>query len=58
MDALVKELRMGRYQIITDKDKAFKRENVLYNRNWEYNTPRVVEIIIFLELLTVLECEG
>ena len=54
-DTLVKEFKMGGCQIITDKDKSFKKENTLYHRNWEYNTPDVVEIFILLELLAVLE---
>ena len=55
---MVKEFQIGGCWITTDEDKLFKTKNVLYHRIWEYNASSVAEVIILLELLTVLKWKG
>ena len=57
-DASVKGFSMGGCWIIADIDQKFKKEKVLYHKSWKNNTSRIAEIIVLLELLTVLEQKG
>ena len=57
-NASVKEFSIGGFWIITNNDKRVRTENVLYHKKWEKNTPGMAEVIILLELITVLEKKG
>jgi len=49
---------MGGWWILTSKDKAFKVEKGIYSRNWEDNSSGCAEVIVLLELVTVIEKKG
>ena len=57
-DTSVKEFSMGGCWIITDEDKRVRIENVLCHKKWEENMLDIAEVIILLELITVLEKKG
>ena len=57
-DASVKGYGMGGCWIFTDLQKNFKQERMLYHKNWEDNTSGCAEVIVLLELITVLEKKG
>ena len=57
-DASVKDHCMGGWWILTSKDKSFKLEKGLFSRNWEDNSSGCAEVIVLLELMTVLEEKG
>ena len=43
---------------MTDTDKNFKLEKTLFYQSWEDNSSGCAEIIVLLELITVLEKKG
>ena len=49
---------MGGVWIITDTEKKFEVCNELHHKKWEDNTSGVAEVIVLLELITVLERRG
>ena len=57
-DASVKGYGMGGCWIFTDLQKNFKQERILYHKNWEDNTSGCAEVIVLLELITMLEKKG
>lgn len=57
-DASAKDHCMGGWWILTSKDKLFKLENGLFSRNWKDNSSGCAEVIVLLELMTVLEKRG
>ena len=54
-DASVKGASMGVAWIITDTEKKFEVCDELHNKKWEDNTSGVAEVIVLLELITVLK---
>ena len=57
-DASVKESNMGGCWIISDKNKSFEKEHVLYHKRWIENNSDVAEVLVLLELLEVIEAKG
>ena len=57
-DASVKDSHMGRCLIISDENKSFKKEHVLYHKKWIDNNSGVAEVIVLLQLLEVIEAKG
>ena len=57
-DALVKDGRMGRCWIIANVEKKELISNELYHKEWEHNTSESAEVIVLLELITLLEKKG
>ena len=48
---------MGSAWIVSDKDRSFEISNELYHKRWDYNEPGAAEVIVLLELITVMEKE-
>ena len=57
-EASVKEAHMRGAQIITDVEKNFELRNQLYHKEQNDNTLGFAEVIVLLELITVLEQRG
>ena len=57
-DASVKGDRMSGVWIISDIDKNYKISNEMYHMRWRENTAGSAEVIVMLELITVLERRG
>ena len=54
LDASIKEAKMGRHQLITNKKKQEIIQNTLFHKRQNNNTIKGVEAIVILELVTVL----
>jgi len=57
-DASVKNFNMGRFWIITDREKSIEITNKIYCKQWIFNTEKEAELIVLLELLEVLARKG
>ena len=57
-DTSVKGYSMSGCWILTDVEKSFKYENILYHKYWKDNVPGSAEVIVLLELISVLERKG
>ena len=57
-DASVKGNRMSSMWIISDIDQNFEISNDMYHKRWRDNTAGSAEVIMMLELMTVLERRG
>jgi len=57
-DASVKSDKMSGVWIISDIEKKFKISNEMYHKRWRDNTSGSAEVIVMLELITVLERRG
>jgi len=57
-DASVKNDQMSGVWIMADKEKTFQISNEIYHKRWRDNTAGAAEVIVMLELLTVLERRG
>jgi hypothetical protein len=57
-DASVKEGSMGGCWILEDLDKRFRKENIIYHKQWEDNSPGIAEVIVLLELLEMIDRKG
>ena len=55
IDASVKEDQIGGLQIITDLDKKSKLNNKLYDKEQNDSSSGSTEIIVLIELITMLE---
>ena len=50
-DASVKDSSIGEYWILADEHKRFKKEQILYHKQWNNNSSGVAEVLVLLELL-------
>jgi len=57
-DASVKDSSIGGYWILADEHKRFKKEQILYHKQWNNNSSGVAEVLVLLELLEVMEYKG
>ena len=57
-DVSVKDSSMGGCWILVDKHKRFKKEQILYHKQWNDNSSGVAEVLVLLELLEVIEYKG
>ena len=57
-DASTKDGRMGGSWIIGDKDNRRLLGNKLYHKDWRENTSGAAEVIVLLELMTVIQKKG
>ena len=57
-DASVKEDRMGGSWIIGNKENKCLLSNRLHHKDWRENTSGAAEVIVLLELITILERKG
>ena len=55
IDASVKNGKMGGSQIMSNVNKRELLSNQLYHKHWIDNTTGIAEVIILLELITVIE---
>jgi len=49
---------MGGCWVITDVNKTFRKERILYHKKWGDNSSGVAEVNVLLELLEVIEAKG
>ena len=57
-DASVKGDGMGGVWIISDTNRKFEISNEMYHKRWRENTSGSAEVLVMLELITVLERRG